>query len=66
MKARDAWLQTALGTLGETEVEVLLIASRILDRLSEAQPEALARGVTGDPGSTVETGDRAGTRRLAS
>jgi DNA-binding MarR family transcriptional regulator len=38
MKARDQWLQAALGTLGETEIEVLLIASRILDRLSEATP----------------------------
>jgi hypothetical protein len=39
MQARDQWLQAALGTLGETEIDVLLLASRILDRLSEATPE---------------------------
>lgn len=38
MKARDQWLQAAIGTLGETEIDVLLIASRILDRLSETTP----------------------------
>jgi hypothetical protein len=42
MKARDQWLRDVLRELGETEVEVLLIASRILDRLSEAQPERTA------------------------
>jgi DNA-binding MarR family transcriptional regulator len=71
MKARDGWLQTALGTLGETELEVLLIASRILDRLSESAPElsAVASAGSGDLGDTGNTGasaDRAKTRRIAS
>jgi DNA-binding MarR family transcriptional regulator len=57
MKARDAWLQTALGTLGQTEVEVLLIASRILDRLAEAGPESSALAGA-DPDETEDTGTR--------
>ncbi|MWA00154.1 MarR family transcriptional regulator [Actinomadura sp. LD22] len=32
---RDAWLAEALGELGETELEVLRLAARLMDRLTE-------------------------------
>lgn len=65
MRARDQWLQAALSTLGETELDVLLIAARVLDRLAEDVPE-----LSQVSNVTEETdGSRPGTvraRRIAS
>jgi DNA-binding MarR family transcriptional regulator len=35
MAERDAWLATALGDLTETEIEVLRLAGRLMDRLAD-------------------------------
>ncbi|MFB7333483.1 MarR family transcriptional regulator [Streptomyces adustus] len=37
MAERDAWLAGALGTLGETEREVLRLAAVLMERLAEAE-----------------------------
>ncbi|MFB8238445.1 MarR family winged helix-turn-helix transcriptional regulator [Kitasatospora purpeofusca] len=36
MAGRDAWLAQALGSLSETEREVLRLAARLMDRLADA------------------------------
>ena len=59
MRARDQWLQAALATLGETEIDVLLIAARILDRLSEAAPD---QSDLSDVSGSHSGGGRAGSR----
>jgi DNA-binding MarR family transcriptional regulator len=46
MAERDVWLAAALGTLGETEREVLRLAGALMERLADAEipPEDLAEG----------------------
>jgi DNA-binding MarR family transcriptional regulator len=40
MAERDAWLATALGTLSETEREVLRLAGALMDRLADTDPRS--------------------------
>jgi DNA-binding MarR family transcriptional regulator len=42
MAERDAWLAEALGTLSETEREVLRLAGALMDRLAETEPQELS------------------------
>ncbi|MFE2316991.1 hypothetical protein ACFXC8_28315 [Streptomyces sp. NPDC059441] len=43
MAERDAWLAEALGTLSETEREVLRLAGALMDHLAETEPQELSQ-----------------------
>jgi hypothetical protein len=43
MAERDRWLADALGTLSETEVEVLRLAGLLMDRLADLDLPAVDR-----------------------
>lgn len=44
MAERDAWLAAALGTLNETEREVLRLAGALMDRLADTEPQEPSSG----------------------
>ncbi|HVX46400.1 MAG TPA: MarR family transcriptional regulator [Mycobacteriales bacterium] len=42
MRHRDAWLAAALGELTETEIELLRLAGRLMDRLADTDTDAVS------------------------